>query len=300
MGALRRASHFVLGSLLFVLQTATLSAQEAEPAAPPAEGAAEPAGTDAAAEPAPAATPARAQEPDPAPVTNTAPGRNPEEPRFKDANADRVILFSTAETHPAGTFFFTDHELILLQFGYAFTDEIQLSLSGVPPLVKDQPYFFDLAFKATVLRTEVFRLGLIGAGTIVIAPSSEPDSFFGARANAVGQFCFEKLCRHSFSLNVGTFVNSESNVLIPITLAGGAVIQASDLVKFLLEPAYALGVGEGVESQPEGFLLNYGIRLSGRQFGFDIAFLRPFFPDSDLPLIMGIPWVAFTYRTAND
>jgi hypothetical protein len=299
MRSLRRVISFVVGSTLLVLQTSVLSAQE-EGAAAPAEGTSEPAAADAAAEtPAAAAAPKPANQPAAAPVTSTEPGKNREEPRFKDANADRVIIFSTAETHPEGTFFFTDHELIVLQFGYAFTDEIQLSLSGVPPLVKNQPYFFDLAFKAAVLRTEVFRLALIGAGTIVIVPDADPSSFFGARANAVGQFCFEKLCRHSFSLNVGTFVNTESNTVVPITLAGGTVIQASDLVKFLVEPAYVLAVGEGVESQPEGFLLNYGIRLSGRQFGFDIAFLRPFY-DEDIPLIMGIPWVAFTYRTAND
>jgi hypothetical protein len=133
----------------------------------------------------------------------------------------------------------------------------------------------------------------------VIAPEEDPGTYFGARANAVGQFCFERLCRHSFSMNVGTFVNSESNTLVPITLAGGLVAQASSLVKFMVEPAYALIIGEGVDSQPEGFLLNYGIRLSGRQFGFDLAFIRPFF-DEEIPLIMGLPWVAFTYRTASD
>jgi hypothetical protein len=300
MRSLRRLMSFVVGPALLVLQTSALSAQEADTAAPPAEGASEPASAEGSTEtPAAAAAPKPATPDEATPATSTEPGKNREEPRFKDANADRVILFSTAETHPEGTFFFTDHELILLQFGYAFTDEIQLSLSGVPPLVKNQPYFFDLAFKAALLRTEVFRLALIGAATIVILPDEDPGSFLGARGNAVGQFCFEALCRHSFSLNVGTFVNSESNTFVPITLAGGTVIQASDLVKFLVEPAYALAVGEGVESQPEGFLLNYGIRLSGRQFGFDIAFLRPFFGE-DIPLIMGFPWVAFTYRTASD
>jgi hypothetical protein len=228
------------------------------------------------------------------------PGNRPGEPRFEDANSDRVILFSTAETHPKGTFFFSDYEIFLLQFGYALTDEIQIALSGVPPIVEDQPYFFDLSLKGNVLRTDEVRLALIGAGTAVLLPDTDPDSFYGVRANVVSQFCFESLCRSSFSLNVGTFLNSESNAVVPITLAGGLVLHASSLVKFMVEPTYALGIGEGVEDQPEGFLLNYGIRLSGTHFGFDLAFLRPIGTGDDGPFILGVPWLALTYRTSGD
>lgn len=226
------------------------------------------------------------------------PGDRKGEPRFQDANADHIVLFSTAETHPKGTFYFSDYELILLQAGYAITDSVQVSLTGVPPLVKSQPYFFDLAIKGNFLRTEVVRLALVGAGTAVVLPDTDPSSVFGARLNGISQFCFEGLCKNSFSFNVGTFINSESNTVVPITLAGGLVVQPSSLVKLLLEPAYALVIGEGVEDQPEGFLLNYGIRLSGEHFGFDLAFIRPFGADS--PLILGVPWVAFTYRTSGD
>ena len=227
------------------------------------------------------------------------PGDRKGEARFHDANADHVVLFSTEETHPKGTFYFSDYELILLQAGYAVTDSVQLSFTGVPPLVKDQPYFFDFAAKGNFLRTDVVRLALIGAGTVIVAPDADPNSILGARVNGVSQFCFESLCRSSFSFNVGTFINSESNKIIPITLGGGFIFRASDLVKFLVEPAYALAVGEGVEDQPEGFLLSYGLRLSGDHFGFDLAFIRPFGADS-LPFILGVPWVAFTYRTSGD
>jgi hypothetical protein len=227
-----------------------------------------------------------------------APGQRAGEPRLEDANADRVVLFSTAETHPKGTFFFSDYELILLQFGYAFTDNIQLSLTGVPPLVTNQPYFFDLALKANLLRSDVVRLAIVGAGTLVTIPDTDPSTFFGARLNGIAQFCFEAACRSSFSFNLGTFINSESTTVVPITFGGGFVVHASDLVKLLLEPAYALGVGSGVENQPAGFLLSYGVRLSANHFGFDLAFIRPFGVDS--PFILGVPWVAFTYRSSGD
>lgn len=281
------------------------SAAFAEEPAPAAAPSAAPASTPAATPPEPSTVKAPAEAVAP---TGTAdakqdeaagePGDRKGEPRFQDANSDHVVLFSTAETHPKGTFYFTDYELIFLQAGYAITDSVQVSFTGVPPLVKDQPYFFDLAVKGNFLRTEVLRLALVGAGTVVVVPDANPNTVLGARLNGVSQFCFEGLCNNSFSLNVGTFLNSESNKIVPITLAGGLVVQASSLVKLLLEPAYAIAIGEGVESQPEGFLLNYGIRLSGEHFGFDLAFIRPF--GADIPLILGVPWVAFTYRTSGD
>jgi len=276
-------------------------AEEPAPSATPAAPSAAPAATPPA--PSTAETPAATV----APTGNAAvkqddgagePGDRKGEPRFQDANADHVVLFSTAETHPKGTFYFTDYELIFLQAGYAVTDSVQVSFTGVPPLVKDQPYFFDLAVKGNFLRTDVLRLAIIGAGTVVVAPDANPNTLLGARVNGVSQFCFEALCKSSFSLNVGTFLNSESNMIVPITLAGGLVVHASSLVKLLVEPAYAIAIGEGVEHQPEGFLLNYGLRLSGEHFGFDLAFIRPF--GADIPLILGVPWVAFTYRTSGD
>ena len=39
-----------------------------------------------------------------------------------DPQGDRVVLLPTATTHPAGTFYFSNYELIIFQAGYAFTD----------------------------------------------------------------------------------------------------------------------------------------------------------------------------------
>src|SRR5207249_1867311 len=96
-------------------------------------------------------------------VPEKRPGESANDIRFTDAHADRVVLGSTAETHPQGTFFFSDYEVILLQFGYAVTDSLQLSVAGLPPLAKEQPYFFDFGLKLNVARTDVFRAALLGA-----------------------------------------------------------------------------------------------------------------------------------------
>ncbi|HSU40290.1 MAG TPA: hypothetical protein VLJ38_12010 [Polyangiaceae bacterium] len=302
-----KALGTLVGSMVCVVW---LSSAPMAAAQEPAEPAGTTAGADATAAAAPsapdAANPANAapaaaapNAADTAKPIDGAPGTRADEPRFNDANADRAILFSTAETHPKGTFFFSDYELILLQFGYAFTDNLQLTLTGVPPIISQQPYFFDLALKWNFLRTDVVRAAVIGSGMAAFTgQSEEPNSLFGVRLNGVSQFCFETSCKSSFSFNVGTFLNNQSNEVIPITLAGGLIVHVSRVVKLLLEPAYALVVGSGVENQPEGFLLDYGLRLSGNHFGFDLAFIRPFATDS--PFILGVPYVAFTYRTSGD
>ena len=220
----------------------------------------------------------------------------PSDVRYLDANSDRVILFSTAETHPAGTFYFSDYEIILLQLGYAITDNFQISLTGVPPLVTRQPYFFDVTAKVNVLRTDGFRAALQVAGDVLASPDSNPSSIFGLRAGAIGQVCFSPTCLSSLTLNAGTLLNNQSNQVLPIYMAAGLTLHVSDLVKLMVEPTYAIAVGNGHVDGPSGFILSYGIRLSGRQFGFDLAFVKPVGGDSS-GIIMGVPVLSFTYRT---
>jgi len=217
--------------------------------------------------------------------------------RDVDAGADRAILYSTAETHPKGTFYFSDYEIVFLQIGYAVTDSLQISLTGVPPLVKDQPYFFDLTAKVNLLRSDFFRAAFMVAGDAVVLPKdSKPSSIFGLRLGAIGQICFEATCRTSLVLNVGTLLNDKSNEVVPLYMAASAIVRLTDLVKIMVEPNYAVAVGGGKVEGPTGFLLNYGVRLSGRQFAFDLGFIKPFGADSD-EFILGFPLLTFTYRT---
>jgi hypothetical protein len=216
--------------------------------------------------------------------------------RYADANSDRVIVLSTAETHPAGTFYFSDYEVALLQIGYAVTDSVQVSFTGIPPMFTDQPYFFDVTAKVNLLRGDVFRAALQVAGDVVVSPKSDPSTVFGVRAGAIGQFCITPGCFSSLTLNAGTLLNNKSNEVVPVYMAAGLLIHVSDLVKLMVEPTYAVVVGNGHVDGPAGFILNYGIRLSGKHFGFDLAFVRPFGSDTG-NLVMGVPLITFTYRT---
>ena len=236
-----------------------------------------------------------------APPAHAEGAGGPGDVRYNDANSDRVILYSTAETHPAGTVFFSDYEIVLLQIGYAITDSLQLSISGVPPLVSDQPYFFDVTAKLNLLRGDLFRAAVQIAGDGLFVPNSNPSSVFGLRIGGIGQLCFQPTCLSSLTLNAGTLLNNQllnsGHTVLPIYLGAGLTLHATDLIKILVEPNYAIAYGDGSISGPHGFLLNYGIRLSGKQFGFDLAFVKPFGGDTSGGIVMGFPVISFTYRT---
>lgn len=220
--------------------------------------------------------------------------------RYMDANADRVILFSTADTHPAGTFFFTNYELFLLQFGYAITDHVQLALTGLAPMIDEQPYFFDLSLKVNLVRSSAFRFALMGSLDYMWSGGSDGDGFFGTRLGAVGQVCFTPTCQMSVNLNLHAFINDSTTDFLPMVSSLGFLGHLSPLFSILLEPSYAFIVGDEVTGA-DGFLLSYGVRLSGANWGVDLTFIRPFVESfEDNPLIMGFPWVSFTYRTDGD
>ncbi len=216
--------------------------------------------------------------------------------RDTDANADRGILFSTAETHPAGTFYFSDYEIFLLQVGYAFTDSLQVSVTGMPPMFQDQPYFFDVTAKLNLFRGPLLRTALQLSADGVVSPNSSPKSIVGGRVGLVGQLCFDGSCASSLSLSAGTLLNNRSNEVLPVYLGASLLVRVTDLVKLMVEPAYGVSIGDGRVDAPASFLLSYGVRLSGKHFGFDLAFLRPVGGDSG-GLILGAPLLSFTYRT---
>ena len=225
----------------------------------------------APAPPAPAPAPdAPAAAPEAPPPS---PERNRDDLRYRDANADRVVLGSTAETHPEGTFFFSDYELVLLQLGYAVTDDVQLSITGVPPIVRDQPYWFELGAKINVARTRWFRAALSGGFEVVTTGDSGSNSgpYFGGRLGGVGQVCFDVPCRSSLSLNAGTLITSGIDQAFPFYGSAGFIANVSPLVSLLAEPALIGIVGTGTNDVSSGaiFALDYGVRLSGKNFGVD-------------------------------
>lgn len=242
---------------------------------------------------------ARAQEPAPALAPEPV-GASDEDLRRVDAAGDRVGLFSTAETHPAGTLFFTDYDIAVVQLGYAFTDGVQGAVTALPPVLAAQnAWFIDVSMKFNVVRDEMLRFAFIGALTTLFDRRAG-DNAYGVRAGGVVSLCFTRVCWSSISMNLQAFVNDEGTEYMPLIGSAGLLARVSELVSVILEPSYALIVGEHDIAAIDGFLVTYGLRLGGSRVAVDLALVKPFGEDLDFgPFqIFGVPLVTFTWRSA--
>lgn len=226
--------------------------------------------------------------------------------RLVDAGSTRVMLTPTAETHPEGTVYFTSHalgilgyQLLVLQFGYAITDHVQLSLTGMPPLFEGQPYFFEGAVEGNVVRNETMRLAGMAAFDLLVL---EDDTFWGARLSGVGTLCFGETCQSNVSAGLGAIVNDDVVHFAPFAFHLGAIARVSDVVALLAEPIFVGVLGDETEVA-NGMILGYGVRLSGARWALDIGFMKLVpFQDSTIDdgTILGWPVLSFTYRTEGD
>jgi hypothetical protein len=240
--------------------------------------------TAAYAQTAPLAPAARGETANPAPaVTNNA--------RGGDANCDRVILSSTADTHPRGTFYVSDYELIVAQLGYAISDRVQIAVGGMPPLpVGAVPFLADLSVKANLHRG-TFQLAALGAFSVLGFEGGEERGRADAvpRLGAVGQLCFDSACWSSFSANaqlLGSYY---------VALTGGLVLGSDGPIAALAEFDCFLAAGGGPDDATTESLYAYGLRLFGSHVAFDLTFVAMWGDN----WLIGYPFLAFTYRTAG-
>jgi hypothetical protein len=227
------------------------------------------------------------------PITVYAP---PENERRDDAHVDRVMLGSTAETHPEGTFFVSDYDIAAAQLGYSFTDRAQISVSFAPSLFSHQSYFADVALKANVHRGEVLHAAILLAFDAIAFPGRAEENLTGVRPGGVAQLCFEAACRSSLSLGGSMLLSNRINEVVPVMFSAGLIVHLSPLVKLLAEPSWAAALGHGVVDGPRGFLLGYGVRLSRRDWGVDLGFVKPFDANDEGPVAPGYPFLAATWR----
>lgn|GEM_PF-978474 len=208
--------------------------------------------------------------------------------RTENAHVDRVILMPTAETHPRGTLFFSSYEIILLQAGYALSDETQISLTLTPPVGKDNVVPLDVTLKTVVLRQPHVRLAAYGSASGV-AGLKEGTALLG-RVGATFQGCFALTCGSSVS------VASTLLLLGPALISAngvGMILKVSDTVDWLFEvdSLVPLGREAGIYNGISG---GTGVRLSGKQLGLDITLLVPL--DQTAKGIPVVPFLAGTYR----
>ncbi len=227
---------------------------------------------------------------------------DPEQPkrediREADANADRVILLPTAETHPKGRLYFSAHEVIFWQLGYAFTDRIQATVTTWPVIVRDQPFFIDGSFKANFYRSDIARLALAGGVTYVASTVDTVNNTASVgRLALMGQLCVTRGCWTSVVGGLSAWVPLSQGTG---SLYAGGIGVTSKLSKYV-GLLFEVDSGAFYDQElrfAEGALVNYGVRFAGSNIGVDLTMLKPAFSGANDDLVMGIPWISFTYRT---
>jgi hypothetical protein len=305
----RAARWLAFAALTCMVRHANAAPPTATPTAPPTESAAPPTAAPVddrgsvaplvtrSSDPKPAAaphttTPAPAgSEPDvPEEAPAAASGPTPEVARRLggSAHADRVVLLPTAYTHPEGTFYVSDYDIVVLQTGYAVSDNAQLTATFTPPVEEELVVPLDLSLKVSSGTSSPVRVAGIGSVTGVLGLDDGP-ALIG-RVGGVAQFCFDDLCRTSISagassLLVGTVV---------LLMGSGAEVRLANWLSLLVEADLAMPLG--VEpAQAKGLLLAGGARLPFRNWALDltVAGSASAFDRTGSP---PIPLVVYTYR----
>jgi hypothetical protein len=191
---------------------------------------------------------------------------------------------STAYTHPAGTVYFTDYEIIILQAGYALTDSTQVTVTATPI---EGIVFGDASIKTVVARDGPVRVAAIGSVSGFLSNLDLGSAVVG-RVGAVTEMCFDEPCRSSVSLG-GTAVLVGADTAVGAGL--GFIWRAVKWLGFLAEvdtvTPTTMQAGE-----INGIAVSAGVRLPHRDWSLDLALGRPL-GVHDIPVL---PFAAFTLR----
>jgi hypothetical protein len=213
---------------------------------------------------------------------------------IEDANAGRSWIAPTALTEPAGTWSFSDFELLAVSLAYSFTDQLSISATSLLPIVEDMPFFLLLNGKFQVVRSGNVRIAAQGAITHVRV---DGDS---ATAGVIGgalTYCIDDACHSTVTGYVGAGIAHEDQSAVPLIVSGALALRAAKHVKVLIEADTGYIAGE-INAAADGFLGWYGVRFTSSIIGVDLGFAKPFCDGcSDTGLPMGVPFVSFTYRS---
>jgi hypothetical protein len=223
-----------------------------------------------------------------------------------DPNIDRAFLQPTAMTQPAGTITYNNYELILHGVTYGVTDNVQTTLTVLSPLSSDMPLLGFGAVKWRLLATSRFHLALQGSLGFAHQSSGTDASVYTMGAGAFASFCLRDDCSSLLSATVNyqlaANASSSSDRAHVIIYGGSLVHRVGRHVKLLGEVTSAavgastFGGGETNFENLSGVLVSYGLRFHTGDIAGDVGFIKPFVDEGDGGLLMGLPFINFSYR----
>jgi hypothetical protein len=203
----------------------------------------------------------------------------------EDPQADRGVFLPTAYTHPKGTWYVSDYDLVLGQIGYAFTDDTQISLTMVPPLGAERVAFVDLTLKTSLYRGGLVRIAALGSASGLVA--NELGVLGVGRVGGVAQLCLERRCDSSFSISS----NMTLAGVILMTNGVNGIFRLGRVVSLIAELDTLIPLTKDA-GEFGGTLAGGGVRFHWPRWGLDLA-LTHVIGDSNAT----IPLVAFTHRS---
>jgi hypothetical protein len=205
-------------------------------------------------------------------------------PDVRDANADRVIFTSTAYTHPAGTVYFTDYDVVILQAGYAITDGTQISVTSTIPI--EGLVLADATIKTVVARDGPVRVAALGS--VSGLAGTDAGSGFVGRVGAVSEMCFDDACRSSASAGLSMLLAAQDTI---VGAALGFIWRVGDVLSLLGELDTVIPTS--LQSGPlNGLAAAGGIRLPHRNWSLDLTLAGTV----GRPVLTTAPVLAFTIR----
>jgi hypothetical protein len=204
----------------------------------------------------------------------------------------------TALTDPAGTWTFSDFELLAVGAGYSPTDQLSLSLTTLLPLTTDFPLILLGNAKYQIVKSGSLRVALQGAFFHFRESSgSTSTSATAGDLGAAATLCIDTDCHSHVSGFLAAGFAYQEQSAIPFLFAGSIAYRVGKHVKLIVEADSAFITGS-IDAAADGFLAFYGVRFTSRNIGVDLALARPFCADcDDTGFVLGVPFVSFTYRS---
>jgi hypothetical protein len=220
-----------------------------------------------------------------------------------DANAGRSWLSPTALTEPAGTWSFSDFELLLASISYSPTDQLSLSATTLLPITSDFPFWLLVNGKYQIVKAGNVRI-VAQAAVSYVSVEDDSDSGSSTRSSVTGAviggaatYCIDSECHSTLTGYLGAGFAHEDQSAVPFVFSGALALGVNKHVKILLEGDSGFMAGS-INDQIDGFLAWYGIRFTSKEIGVDLGFTRPICSGCDTgPLLLGVPFVSFTYRS---